>query len=204
MLDVSKISEWQTSALPPVHLWSPPFCGDMDLIIKANGDWIHEGSKIKREKMVTLFSRILWFENNEYFLVTPSEKVRIQVEDAPFLITQWRFLESEWCESEQGHIIEFTSLTHDVVQLGVDCDIWMAPAPSNTAQKKGASQNTSSEERPYLSMRYGMKAMLHRNVFYDLTKYLEPVSNEQGEGLGLVSAGKSYLLIDEASLNCDE
>lgn len=202
MLDVSKISEWQTSALPPVHLWSPPFCGDMDLIIKANGDWIHEGGKIKREKMVTLFSRILWFDNNEYFLVTPSEKVRIQVEDAPFLITQWRFLENEQVESEQGRIIEFTSLTHDVMRLGVDCDIWMAP--SNAAQKKGVDQNTSLEDRPYISMRYGMKALLHRNVFYDLTRHLEPVSNEQGKGLGLVSAGKSYLLIDEASLIRDE
>lgn len=197
MLDLSSLSETESVSLPPVHLWSPPFCGDMDLLIKANGDWVHEGGKIKREKMVSLFSRILWFEDGDYFLVTPVEKVRIQVEDAPFLIIQWRYI-----ETEQGTAIEFTSLTHDVVILGVDCDIWMAPfmhsqATSHDEQKTLIEPNETSEERPYISMRYGMKAMLHRNVFYGLVEHLQPVSTEQGNGLGLVSAGKSYLLMGQ-------
>ena len=178
MLDLTDVPQDKTSELPPVHQWNPDFCGDMDLLIKANGDWVHEGDKIRRSKMVTMFSRILWYENAEYFLVTPAEKVRVQVEDAPFLVTKWRYI-----ETEKGQAIEFTTLTDDVVVLGESCDLWLS----------GENQH----ERPYISMRYGMKAMLHRNVFYQLAETLQSVSTEQGSGMGLVSADKAYLLIPD-------
>lgn len=179
MLDLQAVEKQKGAGLPPVHKWHPPFCGDMDLIVKANGDWIHEGGKIKRPAMVTMFSHILWFEGGEHYLVTPVEKVRIQVEDAPFLVVKWRYI-----ETEQGKAIEFTTLTDDVLVLGQDCDLWL--------------EVSGQEEKPYISMRYGMKAMLHRNVFYQLAEELQTVVTEQGEGLGLVSAGKSYLLIPNA------
>jgi hypothetical protein len=169
----------KSSALPPVHTWTPPFCGDMNLVIKANGEWFHEGGKIKRSSMVTLFSRILWHEAGEYFLVTPVEKVRIQVEDAPFLVTAW-----QWIDTEKGRSIEFKTQTEDVLILGIDCDIWMA--------------SFSGEERPYVSMRYGMKALVGRNVFYGVAEYLERVDTSEGDGMGLISAGKSYLLLQDA------
>ncbi|BDX02436.1 hypothetical protein MACH16_11840 [Marinomonas pontica] len=177
MMDLKGLPE-TTASLPPVHTWTPPFCGDMDLVIKANGEWIHEGGKIKRPAMVTMFSRILWFEKGEYFLVTPVEKVRIQVEDAPFLVVGW-----QWVDSELGKAIEFVTHTDDRLVLGVGCDLWMA-----------FFQN---EERPYVSMRYGLKALVGRNVFYDLAEYLEPVKTSEGEGIGLISAGKSYLLMKD-------
>ncbi|MEL0637258.1 DUF1285 domain-containing protein [Marinomonas sp. TI.3.20] len=176
MLDLKALESGKKSGLPPVHKWTPDFCGDMDMVVKANGDWIHDGDKIKRANMVTMFSHILWFENAEYFLVTPVEKVRIQVEDAPFLVTKWRKI-----ETESGPAIEFTTLTEDVKILGVDCDLWMA--------------GKSHSERPYISMRYGMKAMIHRNVFYQLVEDLVPVSTPEGKGMGLISASKAYLLI---------
>lgn len=172
------LKEVTTSSLPPVHLWKPDFCGDMDLVIKANGDWIHEGGKIHRPAMVNMFSRILWFEEGEYFLVTPVEKVRIQVEDAPFLVTEWN-----WIETEQGPAIEFRTQTKDVSVLGLDCGIWVSPF--------------ENEERPYISMRYGMKALLSRNVFYALAESLVQVETEKGTGMGIISAGKSYLLMQD-------
>lgn len=177
---LSKITSFETesSSLPPVHTWSPPFCGDMDLVIKANGEWFHEGGKIKRSVMVTMFSRILWFEAGEYFLVTPVEKVRVQVEDAPFLVTQWR-----WIETEQGQAIEFKTQTDDVLVLGVDCDLWM--------------DFFKGEERPYISIRYGMKALVGRNVLYGLVAFLGELETSEGTGMGLVSAGKSYLLMKD-------
>jgi len=167
-----------SSGLPPVHTWSPPFCGDMNLIIKANGEWFHEGGKIKRSAMVTMFSRILWFEAGDYFLVTPVEKVRIQVEDAPFLVTEWCSI-----ETMQGRVIEFKTHTDDVLVLGVDCNLWM--------------DFFKGEERPYISMRYGMKALVGRNVFYSLVESLERVETPEGTGMGLKSAGKSYLLMKD-------
>tara|TARA_R110001606_G_scaffold292980_2_gene440869 strand:+ start:40 stop:585 length:546 start_codon:yes stop_codon:yes gene_type:complete len=178
-IELEGLSEASSAGLPPVHKWKPPFCGDMDMVIKANGEWFHEGSKIKRSNMVTMFSRILWFENHEHFLVTPVEKVRIQVEDAPFLVTGW-----QWIETGCGRAIEFTTQTDDVLVLGVDCDIWM--------------DFYKEEERPYISMRYGMKALVGRNVFYGIAEGLEQVETPKGDGMGLISAGKSYLLMQDA------
>lgn len=76
----------------PTEQWQPPFCGDLDLIIKANGEWHYQGSAIRRLPLIRLFSSILVYEQKEYFLVTPVEKVRIQVEDLPFLIIQWAWV----------------------------------------------------------------------------------------------------------------
>jgi len=176
--ELKGLSEVKTSGLPPVHTWSPPFCGDMNMVIKANGEWFHEGGKIDRPAMVTMFSRILWFEAGEYFLVTPVEKVRIKVEDAPFLVTGW-----QWIETQAGRAIEFITQTDDVLILGVDCDIWL-----------GFFQK---EERPYVSMRYGMKALVNRNVFYGVVECLEHVNTAEGSGMGVISAGKSYLLMKD-------
>lgn len=167
------------SKQPPVDTWSPPFCGDMNLLIKANGEWLHEGGKFTRVAMVTMFSRILWYEAGEYFLVTPVEKVRIQVEDAPFLVTGW-----EWIDTEHGPTLEFHTHTEDVMRLGLDCDLWMA--------------TYKGEERPYISMRYGMKALVARPVFYGLVESLEQVQTSEGAGMGIKSAGKSYLLMQDA------
>lgn len=178
-IELKGLSETTSSALPPVHNWKPPFCGDIDMVIKANGEWFHDGGKIKRSAMVTMFSRILWYEKGEHFLVTPVEKVRIQVEDAPFLVTVW-----EWIHTEQGRALEFTTQTDDVLVLGVDCDLWM-----------GVFKN---EERPYVSMRYGMKALVGRNVFYGIAESLEHVETSKGSGMGIISAGKSYLLMQDA------
>ncbi|MBJ7538870.1 DUF1285 domain-containing protein [Marinomonas transparens] len=177
-IDLKILEKGGEQGLPPVHTWSPPFCGDMDMVIKANGDWVHQGGKMKRPAMVTMFSRILWLEEGEYFLMTPVEKVRIQVEDAPFLVTTW-----QWIETDKGRAIEFVTQTDDVRVLGVDCDIWLEPF--------------AEEEHPYISMRYGMKALVGRHVFYALAENLVQVETLNGMGLGLISAGKSYLLMQD-------
>jgi hypothetical protein len=71
--------------LPPVHLWNPPFCGDLDMEIRRDGTWFYEGTPIGRKPLVRLFSTILKREDDKFFLVTPVEKVGIRVEDAPFV-----------------------------------------------------------------------------------------------------------------------
>ncbi|HAD48948.1 MAG TPA: DUF1285 domain-containing protein, partial [Idiomarina sp.] len=74
----------------PTEKWDPPYCGEIPLRIKANGDWEYQGSKINRQRLVNLFASVLTRENEDYFLVTPVEKVKIQVDDAPFIVTEWQ------------------------------------------------------------------------------------------------------------------
>jgi uncharacterized protein len=74
--------------LPPVHLWNPPFCGDLDMRIAGDGTWYYMGTPIGRPALVRLFSTILKRENGKHFLVTPVEKVGIRVDDAPFLAVE--------------------------------------------------------------------------------------------------------------------
>lgn len=161
---------------PPVDRWHPDFCGDMDLLIKANGEWIHEGSAIKREKMVTLFSRILWREGNEYFLVTPAEKVRIQVEDVPFQIVR-----AEQIPNSAGEFVwRFYTKTNDVLTLGEDCRIELRPY--------------QGDWMPYVSVRHGMWANFHRNVYYQLIEEAEQIEQAQGITLQLKSAGQPHTI----------
>lgn len=79
---------------PPVHLWNPPFCGDLDICIRRDGSWHYLGTPIGRETLVRLFASILRREDDRFFLVTPAEKVGITVEDAPFVAVD---VEAEVC-----------------------------------------------------------------------------------------------------------
>ena len=85
--------------LPPIETWQPDYCGEIDIQIKTNGDWYHQGSLIKRLSLAQLFSTVLWREvtaiSDDYFLVTPVEKVKITVEDAPFMLTQWHWQDQQ-------------------------------------------------------------------------------------------------------------
>ena len=88
-----------TKGLPPVHLWNPPFCGDLDMRIASDGTWFYLGTPIGRAALVKLFSTILKREDGKYFLVTPVEKVGIRVDDAPFLAVE---MEKDG-EARSGH-----------------------------------------------------------------------------------------------------
>lgn len=177
------LTELPSGKIPMLEQWHPPFCGDIDIQIKANGDWVHEGCVIKRIGLIRLFSQVLWTEGNEVFLKTPAEKVRIQVEDAHFLVTDW-----QWVTTPKGAAVQFTTLTGESPTLGIDCDLWLA--------------DFHGEQRPYISMRFGMKALLQRSTFYSLANELIAIKTAQGQGMGLYSAGQHYLLLpDEETLN---
>src|ERR1700709_46350 len=99
--------------LPPVHLWNPPFCGDLDMRIAKDGTWFYQGTPIGRPALVRLFSTILKREDGKHFLVTPVEKVGIRVDDAPFLA-----VEMQKQDEAQGRLLRFRSNVDD----WVDCD----------------------------------------------------------------------------------
>jgi hypothetical protein len=108
----------KTGKLPPVHLWDPPFCGDLDMEIRRDGTWFYEGTPIGRKPLVRLFSTILKREADKFFLVTPVEKVGIRVEDAPFVAVDF-----EAAGEDRDQVISFTTNVGDVVVAGPDHEI---------------------------------------------------------------------------------
>lgn len=168
-------SDRRGRSIPPLEKWHPERHGEMDLVIKANGEWWHEGTKITRQSLVDLFASILWQEGSEYYLKTPVEKLRINVEDVPFLITEVNVIE----QKEQGtSLIEFITSTGDVVHLDDE-------HPLEMGEYQG-------EERPYIEVRFGMKGLISRNVLMHLTKIGELTEQDGKTSLTLHSGGKAY------------
>ncbi|PNK60475.1 DUF1285 domain-containing protein [Psychrobacter sp. FDAARGOS_221] len=173
-------------SLPPVDKWQPEVEADMDLLIKANGEWWHEGDQITRQSLVDLFSTVLWREGTdeapEYFLKTPVEKLRIQVEDVPFLITQVNEVEQQGVE-----YLQFITSTGDVVYLTEDNPLEMRLYQQQV-------NKDSQDYRPYIEVRFGMRALISRNVLMHLVR-LGELSEHQGETrLTLTSGGKQFTL----------
>lgn len=138
------------SGPPPVHLWNPPFCGDIDMRIASDGSWHYLGTPIGRPALVRLFASVLKRENDKYFLVTPVEKVGITVDDAPFLAVEMRV-----DESGTGHDLSFRTNVDDWVPCDADHALRFDPEPSGGL-------------RPYVHVRRGLWAKVTRAVFYDL------------------------------------
>jgi hypothetical protein len=139
----------QNAALPPVDKWNPDFCGDIDIQIKHDGSWFYMGTPIGRKPLVKLFASVLKRENEHYFLVTPVEKVGIQVEDVPFIITQW--------QKEDSKLVLTTSTGHDLIVSSEN------PVQIFADKKTGAFL-------PYALVRRHLWARLHQNVFYQLAE----------------------------------
>ncbi|MFT6899197.1 MAG: hypothetical protein ACJA13_003630 [Paraglaciecola sp.] len=144
--------------LPPVDKWNPVFCGDIDLEIKHDGSWHYMGTPIGRQTLVKLFASVIKREGDDYFLVTPVEKVGIRVVDSPFIITQWQRKDEQ---------LIFTTKTEDVFVVST----------ANPVELK--IDITTGETLPYALVRANLWARLHQNVFYQLT---ELGSEQQKDG----------------------
>lgn len=141
--------------LPPVHLWNPAHCGDIDIVIKRNGQWFHEGTPIGREALVRLFSTVLRKDPDGFHLVTPVEKMKITVEDAPFIAVR--------VDREDGDLV-FQTNVGDEVRAGPDNALRVETDPG------------SGEPRPYLHVRRGLEALVARPVFYELVEMADEVA----------------------------
>ena len=191
-------------AIPPLENWNPEQVTDMDLTIKANGEWWHEGGHMTRQSLVSLFATILWKEENngavEYFLKTPVQKLRIHVEDAPLLINDVGIVE------EQGESwLEFTTTTGDVVRLDDEHPISLRAytmkdsddnSHSDKSKNKEGNESTesSTQIRPYMMVRNGLEALIGRNAFYHLTEIGELTEREGETILTLQSGDNAYTL----------
>ncbi|CAM3644816.1 DUF1285 domain-containing protein [Parendozoicomonas haliclonae] len=161
--------------LPPVHDWHPPFCGDIDMVIKADGSWHYMGSPIGRERMVRLFSTVLRRDDDDYFLVTPVEKVGITVEDVPFVVTAVQVRDVEGAQ-----VLEFTTSVGDTVVASAENPMRVELDPQ------------TQEPRPYILIRDRLEARIHRNVFYELVEMAKPTLIDGVEWFGVESAGEFF------------
>ena len=194
----STVGKREGRAIPPLDTWHPKDVADMDLVIKANGEWWHEGGQMTRESLVNLFATILWKEDNngviEYFLKTPVQKIRIQVEDVPLLINDVGIV-----NEGNNRWLEFTTTTGDVVRLDDEHTITLKaynPTDNDTIDQQTAMD---MQVRPYMPVRNGLDALIGRNTFYHLTEIGE-LTEQNGETiLTLQSGGKFYELSMPAS-----
>lgn len=160
----------------PVHLWDPPYCGEIDIRIARDGRWYHNGTLIRRPALVQLFASVLRREQDgSYCLVTPAERMTIQVEDCPFVA---RLVDIEGKGRAQQ--LRFTLNTGEQVWAGAEHRI-------EVGSQDGAPH-------PLLGVRGGLDALIARNVFYELVNAAD-IETEQGvECLVLYSGGRRFVL----------
>ena len=165
--------------LPPVHLWNPPFCGDLDMRIARDGTWFYLGTPIGRFELVKLFSSILRKDDDKYFLVTPVEKVGITVDDAPFVATDFEV-------TGEGQVQTLTFSTHvgDVAAAGIEHPIRVERDPD------------TGEPSPYILVRANLEALIDRKSFYRLVD----CGTHHEDWFGVWSGGQFFRIIPSAEL----
>jgi len=164
--------------VPPVHLWHPEHCGEIDIVIDRNGRWFHEGVLIARPALVALFASILRKDADGFHLVTPVEKLRITVEDAPFTAVRVDKIQKEGAAAA----LKFTTNLGDEVIAGKDHPI------------RSATNPRTGEPRPYVRVRADLDALITRPVFYDLVD-LAQVREIEGASQLCVESGGSWFAL---------
>lgn len=180
-MDPQAISRYIKAPGPaPVHRWDPPYCGEMDMRIARDGTWYHEGTPIRRPALVRLFASVLKREGDRYFLVTPVEKVGIQVEDCPFVAGR-----AEISERDGDQVITLTLNTDEQLVVGQDHEIRVTET---------AGTGDHPQPHPVVTVRQGLEALLSRPVFYQLVDLAECREVDGRQRLGVWSAGRFFEL----------
>jgi hypothetical protein len=164
--------------LPPVHLWNPPFCGDLDMRIASDGTWFYMATPIGRPALVRLFSTILKREDDKHFLVTPVEKVGIRVDDAPFVAVE--MLEDR---DENGGLLRFRTNVGD----------WV---PCDSGHRLRFEPSEGGGLKPYLHVRAGLWAKVTRALYYDLVDMGEQRMIDGRMMFGIESGGEFFAMAD--------
>ncbi len=168
---------------PPVHLWNPPYCGDLDIRIGRDGMWWYLGTPIGRVELVKLFASVLKLEDGKYYLVTPVEKIGITVDDAPFVAVDFE-VSGEGAAQE----LVFETNVGDFTEAGPDNPIRVERDPE------------TGEPSPYVHVRAGLEALIDRKSYYRL---VDIGVNEEVDGerwFGLHSGGQFFPIIPTAEL----
>ena len=162
---------------PPVHLWNPPDCGQISIEIRRDGSWWHDGTPIRRKRLVNLFASILRREGERYYLVTPVEKFQIRVEDAPFIAVEMRAH-----GSGRDQELAFRTEQNDFVIADSAHPIRVVTDPE------------TGEPSPYVMVRDRLEARINRPVFYDLVNLGAEVDRAGHVEFGVWSGGCFFTL----------
>ena len=175
--NLSNISQYLKNAqsshkrsIPPLDQWHPKHCGAMDLKVKANGEWWHEGQLIKRQSLIDLFSTVLWKDDEKFYLKTPVEQIEIEVEDEPLFVSR-----VEQIQLDGLHYIQLSTTSQDVVIVDQEHPIFI--------------REFDGELRPYVHVRFGINALIQRASFFHLVEMGELMENRQGESILLLKSG---------------
>ena len=169
--------------LPPVEKWNPPFCGDIDMKIAADGTWFYQKTPIGRPALVKLFSGILKREGEKYFLVTPVEKVGLTVVDSPFLAVELKV-----AQDDRGQVLAFRTNVDDWLEAGPGHGLKFVPEPETGGLK------------PYLHVRRDLWAKVTRALVYDLVELGEEREIGGKRMFGVVSAGEFFPMAEASAL----
>ena len=161
-------------SIPPLEQWQPKHCGKMDLKVKANGEWWHEGQLIKRQALLDLFTKVLWKEQGKFYLKTPVEQIEIEVEDEPLLVNQ-----VDQVEIDGQTYLQVTTTNQDICLVDKEHAIFM--------------REYQGELRPYVHIRFGINALIQRNAFFHLIEYGSLLENEQGDTILSLQSGDLHL-----------
>lgn len=165
--------------LPPVDQWNPPFCGDLDMRIARDGTWFYLGTPIGRVELVKLFSTIMRRDGDDYFLVTPVEKVGIVVDDAPFVAVDFDAVDGD---------LRFVTNVGDAVVAGPDHPI------------RVVRDAVTGEPSPYILIRRNLEALIDRKSFYRLVDLGEVAEFGDTQWFGVQSCGQFFPIIPAAEL----
>lgn len=167
----------------PVHLWNPPYCGDLDIRIGRDGMWWYLGTPIGRKELVALFASVLKLEDGRYYLVTPVEKIGITVDDAPFVAVDF-----EVRDPGPDQVITFTTNVDDETAAGPENPIRVVRDPE------------TGEPSPYVHVRRGLEALIDRKSYYRLVEIAEHAEHEGQRWFGLRSGGRFFPVIPSVEL----
>jgi hypothetical protein len=168
---------------PPVHLWNPQFCGDIDMRIAKDGTWFYQKTPIGRPALVKLFASILKREGDKYFLVTPVEKVGLIVEDVPFLAVELSVEQ----DAHGGQVLNFRTNVDDRVDAGLDHALRFEPEATGGL-------------KPYLHVRSELWAKVTRALFYDLVELGEERVVDGRPMFGIASGGAFFAMADSGAV----
>ena len=173
----------ENKGLPPVERWNPPFCGDIDMRIGADGTWFYQKTPIGRPALVKLFASVLKREGDKYFLVTPVEKVGIVVDDVPFLAVEMNV--------SGGN-------TDRILQFRTNVDDWISAGPGHALRFE--PQPKTGGLKPYLHVRRDLWAKVTRALYYDLVGMGEERDVDGETMFGVLSQGEFFAMAEASAL----
>jgi hypothetical protein len=188
---VGTLKQAGQKGLPPVHLWNPPYCGEIDMRIAADGTWFYQKTPIGRAALVKLFASVLKREGDHYFLVTPVEKCGITVDEAPFLAVELAVEEADVTAAPAaggGRVLRFRTNVDDWVTCGADNPLRFEPEPATGGLK------------PFLHVRRNLWAKVTRALFYDLVELGEERDVDGARMFGVASGDVFFAMAPADSI----